>query len=249
MHSDRGDEVEERQWAHAIRRGNRECLQDIAKKYYDDIYRFCAFQTGSREAAYDLAQETFLRFIKYAGGYRDRNLKGYLLTIGMNVCRDYLARKRRERAAEVPLDEEWMQTGEWEGQGEYSAWESRRGGGQESADRGRRLCGNVSVDAAGYPEVSGRMPAEGSMGMSVSADMSGPERRVLEADIHARLMEALGRLPEAQREAVLLHYLCDMKYREIGQRTKVPASTVKSRVRQGMDKLQSMLRKEDFLDG
>ena len=85
--------MDERQWIHAIQKGDKKYLEDIAEKYYDDIFRFCAFQTGSREEAYDLAQETFLRFIRYVESYRDRNLKGYLLTIAMNVCRDYL-RKR-----------------------------------------------------------------------------------------------------------------------------------------------------------
>jgi len=49
-----GAVVSERQWIHVIQKGNRrgakgnppvlkECLQDIAETYYDDIYRFCAF--------------------------------------------------------------------------------------------------------------------------------------------------------------------------------------------------------------
>lgn len=87
--------MDERQWVQAIQKGDKRYLQDIAEKYYDDIFRFCAFQTGSREDAYDMAQETFLRFIRYVEGYHDRNLKGYLLTIAMNVCRDYLRRKSR----------------------------------------------------------------------------------------------------------------------------------------------------------
>ena len=74
----------------------RSYLEDIAEKYYDDIFRFCVFQTGSREAACDLAQETFLRFSRYVESYRHRNLKGYLLTIAMNVCRDYLRKRGME---------------------------------------------------------------------------------------------------------------------------------------------------------
>ena len=79
--------MDERQWIHAIQKGDKRYLEDIAEKYYDDIFRFCAFQTGSREEAYDLAQETFLRFIRYVESYRDRNLNGYLLTSAMNGCR------------------------------------------------------------------------------------------------------------------------------------------------------------------
>ena len=70
----------------------------------------------------------------------------------------------------------------------------------------------------------------------------------MDADIRDRLMQALARLPYMQREAILLHYLYDMKYREIGRATDSQVSTVKSRVRQGMEKLQGILRREDFLD-
>ena len=88
--------MDEHQWIHAIQKGDKRYLEDIAEKYYDDIFRFCVFQTGSREAACDLAQETFLRFIRYVESYRHRNLKGYLLTIAMNVCRDYLRKRGME---------------------------------------------------------------------------------------------------------------------------------------------------------
>ena len=78
--------MDERQWIHAIQKGDKQYLKDIVEKYYDDIFRFCAFQSGSGEDAYDLAQETFLKFIRYVEGYRYRNLKGYLLTVAMNLC-------------------------------------------------------------------------------------------------------------------------------------------------------------------
>lgn len=70
----------------------------------------------------------------------------------------------------------------------------------------------------------------------------------MDADVHQRLMEALAKLPPMQREAILLHYLDDMKYREIGRLTEASVPTVKSRVRQGMDRLKGLLRREDFLD-
>ena len=80
-----------------IHKGNSLLPEEAAEKYYDDIYRFCCYQTGSTEDAYDCAQETFIRFIRYTDSYRDRNLKGYLLTIARNVCRDYFKRAAREQ--------------------------------------------------------------------------------------------------------------------------------------------------------
>lgn len=77
-----------------IQQGQKELLNEIAEKYYDDIYRFCCYLTGQSQDAYDLAQETFLRFIRYVDRYRYRNLKGYLLTIARNVCMDYLRQNK-----------------------------------------------------------------------------------------------------------------------------------------------------------
>ena len=89
--------MDDRKAIREIQNGNKEYLNLLAEKYYDDIYRFCCYQTGSTEDAYDCAQETFIRFIRYTDSYRDRNLKGYLLTIARNVCRDYFKRAAREQ--------------------------------------------------------------------------------------------------------------------------------------------------------
>ena len=76
-----------------VHNGNKEALNTIVSKYYDDIYRFCLYLTGQETDSYDITQEVFLRFIKYADSYRHRNLKGYLLIIARNLCRDYFHHK------------------------------------------------------------------------------------------------------------------------------------------------------------
>lgn len=205
--------MNEHQWIQSIRKGKKEHLKDIAAKYYDDIYRFCAFQTGNREDAYDLTQETFLRFIRYIESYHDRNLKGYLLTIAMNVCRSYLSKKRTNKTVLVPFDDTRQQTSEF--------WQNPSESWQQTSDI--------------------RPP---SLEQQTS---ESPEKQAVRKDIHDRLMHALSLLPEMQREAILLHYLQNMKYKEIAKRTDVSVSTVKSRVRQGVVKLQELLREEDFL--
>ena len=251
-----------RQWMHVIRKGNREaangnlpvlkeCLQDIAEEYYDDIYRFCAFQTGSREDAYDLAQETFLRFIRYVESYHDRNLKGYLLTIAMNVCRNYMAEKGKEKSVMVSFEENWQQESEFSGL-------YKNGKGKSICLDGEKLSTNKVSVIVDQEKLSGTFvdmsmetgfsgSQSGAVGMrQCSPELSEQERHVIEADIHDRLMEALAVLPEMQRETILLHYMYGMKYREIGKRMGVNVSTVKSRIRQGMDKLQRILKREDF---
>lgn len=163
-----------------IGQGKTEYLNDIAQSYYDDIYRFCRFQTGDAEWAYDLAQETFLRFIRYVDFMEGGSLKGYLLTIAMNVCRD---------------------------------------GFKEKGRRSRELSWETSLDE------------------ERAAECAEPES-------HIALQEALLLLPDFQREAIVLHYYYDLKYREIAQMTSSSVSTVKSRIRQGCQKLQKMLEQE-----
>ncbi|MBR1929882.1 MAG: RNA polymerase sigma factor [Lachnospiraceae bacterium] len=164
-----------------IQRGQTEALNEVANKYYDDIYRFCYFLTGYREESYDLAQETFLKFIKYVDHYQYKNLKGYLLTIARNICIDYM----RDKAQEVSLTE----------QTPNEVWQE-----VSSEDQFSKL---VQREA---------------------------------------LTTALWQLPRMQREALLLYYYHDLKLREIAAVTGTNLSTVKSRIRQGTDKLKKWLK-------
>lgn len=185
--------MNELKWRHTIQKGNTQPLWDIAEKYYDDVYRFCAFQTGSRQDAYDLTQETFLRFIRYIDSYQERNLKGYLFAIAMNTCRTHLVKSGKENARTCSFEDEYQ----------------------------------AHLEIAAPPD-------------------QDPEHNALISNIHSCLMQALSQLPDMQREAVLLHYLQDMKYREIAKLTDTSVSTVKSRVRQGIAHLKTLLSKEDI---
>lgn len=170
--------VDDRKMIRLIGQGKTEYINEAARLYYDDIYRFCCFQTKDREEAYDLAQETFLRFIRYADGKKEGNLKGYLLTIAMNVCRDSWKEKKRQNA----------ETG----------WEE-----------------GIAETAAAQTD-------------------SGTEERLM-------IQRALLLLPDVQREAIVLHFYYDLKYREIAKMTGTGISTVKSRIRQGCRKLRERL--------
>ncbi len=144
--------MEDRELIRRVQNGQTEYLNEIAGRYYDDIYYFCCYQTGSWEDAYDLTQETFFRFIRYVEHYRYRNLKGYLLTIAMNLCREYMRTSAQTRLREAHLD---------------------------SIDQNTSLPDKGPADPASHEEAS--------------------ENAILLAD-------ALQKLPETQREAVLLHH-------------------------------------------
>lgn len=186
--------MEDRELIRRIQGGQKEYLNVIAEKYYDDIYYFCCYQIGSREDAYDLAQDTFLRFIRYVDRYRYRNLKGYLLTIAMNLCRNYGSKAGKESALQ-----------------EYNGFETEK------------IRDSIEEENRG----------------SYDGDYGVHENSLL-------LQEALQKLPDFQREAVLLHYFYGYKNREISRMTGASYGAVKSRVKQGLEKLKQLLDREDF---
>ncbi|MDO4304715.1 MAG: RNA polymerase sigma factor, partial [Bacillota bacterium] len=73
---------------------DKEAISIIIDRYYTDIFRFCLYMVQSEEDAYDITQETFLKFIRYGTSYQHNNLKGYLLTIARNICFTFFRDKK-----------------------------------------------------------------------------------------------------------------------------------------------------------
>jgi RNA polymerase sigma factor (sigma-70 family) len=72
----------------------------------------------------------------------------------------------------------------------------------------------------------------------------GPEATVLRQVDTARLVEALGRIPEAQRTAVLLRHAHDLSYAQIAEVQGQPVGTVKAHVHRGVQALRRRLTEE-----
>ncbi len=73
-----------------IRQGDKALFGQLAEKYYDDVFRYCYYHTGSEQAACDCAQETFYHLMRFLDSYAERKrFKAYLFRIALNVCRDY----------------------------------------------------------------------------------------------------------------------------------------------------------------
>ena len=87
-----------------VHSGNKEAVGIIIERYYADIYRFCLYMVQTEHDAYDIAQETFLKFMKYGTSYKHHNLKGYLLTIARNICFNYF-RDKKEKVTAVEWEE------------------------------------------------------------------------------------------------------------------------------------------------
>lgn len=166
-----------------IQQGEKDLLDLLIEKYYDEIFRFCYYKTGEEALAYDCAQETFLRMLRYMDSYIEKgNFKAYIFQIGRNVCVDAIQKR-------------------------------------------------------------GLLPTEEQMdSLSEIADARDDFRRAEAADTVRR---ALAVLPELQREAVVLRYYHDLKIREIAAVVGAGVPTVKSRLKQGKEKMKAFLREEE----
>ncbi len=87
-----------KQQLRSVRSQDKDAFNTIIEDYYDDIYRFCLYMTGHEADSYDITQDVFLRFIRYAGSGRYKNLKGYLITIARNLCMDYFTHRKEDAA-------------------------------------------------------------------------------------------------------------------------------------------------------
>ena len=76
----------------------------------------------------------------------------------------------------------------------------------------------------------------------LAADQSSPEQRAGRNDELLRLAAALERLPEAQRQAVELHYLRGWRLEEIAAHLGRGKSAVAGLLHRGLDKLREFLR-------
>ncbi|MAX23660.1 MAG: RNA polymerase subunit sigma-70 [Phycisphaeraceae bacterium] len=83
--------------------GDREAFAALLKRYRQELFAFLYRFLGSRAAAEDVFQDTFLQIHLRAERFEtDRQLKPWLFTIAANKARDYLRRNKRHN--NVSLD-------------------------------------------------------------------------------------------------------------------------------------------------
>ena len=177
--------MEDKELIYKIQHGNKELLEILIEKYYDDIYRFCYYKTGNSSLSYDLTQETFLKLIKYIGTYKHRGkFKSYLITIAMNVCNTYFYQNN------INIEE---------------------------------LDSNQNYEKDNFDELE----------------------KIEEKDI---VVQALNKLPEKQKEVIILKYYEDLKIKDISKILDEKVPTIKSRLKLGMEKLSRYLGKEEVYE-
>lgn len=81
------------------------------EEQYDRIYRYCYFKLHMREAAEDITQETFLRYLEHYG-YRGQEWDlRYLYRIAHNLCVDEYRKPRLEALSDE--NAKGRTAGEW----------------------------------------------------------------------------------------------------------------------------------------
>lgn len=72
-----------------IKLGDEKAAEELIKRYYTSILRYCKRHCFDLEKAEDLTQETFLKLFRNLSGYKGkRKFKAYLYTIANHLCID-----------------------------------------------------------------------------------------------------------------------------------------------------------------
>jgi RNA polymerase sigma-70 factor, ECF subfamily len=125
---------------HASEVRDRAGFEEEALVHAEHLYRIALRLTGSRQAAEDLEQETYLRAFRAWRSYRPgTNLAAWLATIMRNANLDELRRQSR-RPVQEPLDDD----------GDYYLYNRLAAAGPQPQDEViARLSGNAIVTALG----------------------------------------------------------------------------------------------------
>lgn len=83
--------------------GDHEAFAMLMHRHEDRVFAVCLRLMGSRAAALDASQETFLTLYRKAGQYRATAAVGtWLYRITVNTCYDLLRKEKRRRSERIP---------------------------------------------------------------------------------------------------------------------------------------------------
>ena len=170
--------------------GDAESFNQLVLRWERPIYALAYRVLGRDEDARDVAQETFLRAFRALPGFKGQaKFSSWLYRIALNLCRDWIRRKKRTPVVDMP----------------------------------------EGVDIAELAAEQG--PVESI------------EDLVSRRELSAVVEEAMARLPEEQRTAIVLKEYHGMTFQEIANLQGCPLSTVKTRLYQGLSVLRRHLEK------
>jgi RNA polymerase sigma factor (sigma-70 family) len=74
------------------------------------------------------------------------------------------------------------------------------------------------------------------------------EQRIIIKETHVAVQALLDKLPEAQREALILRYYADLSFKEIAQTVNVGINTALGRVRYAIMNMRKIMEREEALE-
>lgn len=81
------------------KQGDMSAMEDLVRKHYPTVYRFCARRLGC-DIARDIAQETFIAATRSIRRFNEKSaFATWLLSIANNMCRNAARRRRLEMAS------------------------------------------------------------------------------------------------------------------------------------------------------
>src|SRR5215831_8153610 len=90
-------------------RGDDDSFNELILRWERPIYALAYRQIGREEDARDVCQETFLRAYRALHGFRGQSkFSSWLYRIALNLCRDWVRRRRRTPVVQVPEDTDLM---------------------------------------------------------------------------------------------------------------------------------------------
>ena len=131
--------------------------------------------------------------------------------------------------------------GEYRHDGRFDAWLFRIATNL-ARDRLRRAKVAREVQAgAGTDEDDG----DGLLGRTIDARETGPLKTLSTAEQIDRMQRAVGRLPEPEREVILLRHFSEMSFKEIAELMGTPLGTALARAHRGLARLRELMGEAD----
>ena len=87
--------------------GDRNAFAALVSAYETKIYNLALRYLGNREDAMDASQEVFLRVFRFLPGFQEESgFSTWIYRIGVNVCKDMLAKQSRRNEQSLEMEDE-----------------------------------------------------------------------------------------------------------------------------------------------
>ena len=78
-----------------VQRGQTKLFEELVRKYYEKIYRYCYYHISNEHSALDITQEVFMKIYENIEIYENKGkFQNYLYVIAGNACKDYFKKKK-----------------------------------------------------------------------------------------------------------------------------------------------------------